>query len=155
MTIDVALSMFWRLMLYHTYYFFMKAFSIQLFFFFATALVVSSCTKGENVPVKPLVRTIKFNLYTEQDFSAENGNITFSLLIRDGAKILLDSVVATMKVKDVPKLANKLTYEKSILYSNKELAVGFKYAIENVGYSWYIDVFKAGETSKELNFSFK
>jgi hypothetical protein len=60
-----------------------------------------------------------------------------------------------MKVKDVPGLANKLVFEKTIFYNNTDLTVGFKYTIEDVGYSWHLDLFKAGQLNKELNFSFQ
>jgi hypothetical protein len=132
----------------------MKIAILRLILALIAAIIISSCNK-ENVPVKPLARTVKFNLYTEKDFSTDTHNISFSLLIRDGSKILLDSVVASMKVKDVPKLANKLVFEKTIFYNNTDLVVGFKYNIEDVGYSWHLDLFKAGQLNKELNFSFQ
>jgi hypothetical protein len=132
----------------------MKIAILRLILALLAAIIISSCNK-ESMPVKPLARTIKYNLYTEKDFSTDNHNISFSLLIRDGSKILLDSVVATMKVKDVPNLANKLVFEKTILYNNTDLTVGFRYTIEDVGYSWHLDTFKAGETNKVFNFSFQ
>lgn len=132
----------------------MKILLLRLILAATAAILVSSCTK-ETVPVKIVTRTINFNLYTEKDFSNENGNITFAILIRNGSKTLLDSTVAAMKIKDVPKLANKLTFAKTLTTTNAELRVGFKYTIENVGYSWHYDTFAANELHKEMNFSFK
>jgi hypothetical protein len=132
----------------------MKIAILRLILAVIAAIIISSCNK-ESLPVQPLARTVKFNLYTEKDFSTDIHNITFSLQIKDGSKILLDSAVVTMKVKDIPRLANKVVFEKTVLYNNTDLVVGFKYAIEDVGYSWHLDTFKAGEVNKELNFSFQ
>ncbi|MES2375991.1 MAG: hypothetical protein V4553_05415 [Bacteroidota bacterium] len=121
-------------------------------------LLITSCTKKVEViptPTPPSARTIKFNLYTEQDFSTDNHNITFSVFIRNGTKTLLDSPITTMKVKDIPKLANKLMFEKKIVNDDSELTAGFTYYIENVGYSWYLDTLSAGGKTKLINYSFR
>jgi hypothetical protein len=134
----------------------MKPFLVLPITVFAFLLLLTSCLKKvEVVPTLPLTRTVKFNLYTDQDFSTDNHNITFSVFVRNSTKTLLDSAITTMKVKDIPKLANKLTFEKTIVNDNSELTVGFKYYIENVGYSWYLDTLAAGGRTKLLNYSFK
>ncbi|MES2806995.1 MAG: hypothetical protein V4619_00110 [Bacteroidota bacterium] len=133
----------------------MKILFLRLILAVTAAIMISSCQK-ETQPVKLVNRTINFNLYTEKDFSAENGNIVFNLMIRDGATTLLDSAIATMKIKDIPNKANKLVFAKKLtIGSNVDLRVGFKYTIENVGYSWYFDNFEAGSLHKEVIFSFK
>lgn len=118
--------------------------------------LITSCTKQAGVtPTLPLTRTVRFNLYTEQDFSTDNHNITFSLFIKNHTTTLFDSTITTMKVKDIPKLANKLVFEKKIFYDNSELAAGFTYYIENVGYSWHLDTIAAGQNFKLIDYSFR
>ncbi|MBC7399659.1 MAG: hypothetical protein H7289_06915 [Mucilaginibacter sp.] len=123
---------------------------------FALFLFLTSCIKKvEVVPTLPLTRTVRFNLYTEQDFSTDNHNITFSLFIKNHTKTLFDSTITTMKVKDIPKLANKLMFEKKIINDDSELAAGFTYTIENVGMSWHLDTIAAGQKSKLIDYSFR
>jgi hypothetical protein len=135
----------------------MKPFLVLSVTIFALFLLITSCTKQVDVkPTIPLTRTIKFNLYTEQDFSTDNHNITFSLFIRNHTKNLLDSAVVTMKVKDIPKFANKLMFEKKIVVDDdSELLAGFTYYIENVGYSWHLDTLAAGQQFKQIDYSFR
>jgi hypothetical protein len=60
-----------------------------------------------------------------------------------------------MQIKDIPNFANKLVVDKSILSDeNTSLKVGFKYAIANVGYSWYYDSCAASQASKIVDFDF-
>jgi hypothetical protein len=134
----------------------MKPFLVLPVTVFAFLLLITSCTKKvEVIPILPLTRTVKFNLYTEQDFSTDDHNITFSVFIRNNTKTLLDSAITTMKVKDIPKLANKLTFEKKVVNDNSVLTVGFKYTIENVGMSWYLDTLSAAGKTKLINYSFR
>ncbi|MES1222605.1 MAG: hypothetical protein ABUT20_44330 [Bacteroidota bacterium] len=121
-------------------------------------LVFSSCTKdgyGYSSNPKP-ARTIQFNLYTEKDFSNDNHNIIFSLFIKTHTKTLFDSTLSVMKIKDIPLLANKLTFEKKVPNDDgTDLAVGFHYTIENVGSAGYTDTCKAGNALKKVDFSFQ
>jgi hypothetical protein len=131
----------------------MKVYPALLILAFAT-LFITSCTKGDTPTIPE--RTIKFILYTEEDFSTDNHNITFSLFIRTHSKTLFDSSLSTIKVKDIPNFANRLIFEKTVPDDDgSELAVGVDYTIENVGSSWYLDTCKAGQTFKEVNYSFK
>jgi len=75
--------------------------------------------------------------------------------VYDGSKLLLDSAVATMKIKDIPPPANKLVYPKSFIYADTELTIYSKYVIENVGYSLHYDILNPNEPHKEFNFSYK
>lgn len=99
-------------------------------------------------------RTIRFQLYTNQDFSANNAVINFSLFIRNANKTLLDSSLASMQIKDIPDGAHKIVIEKTV-NDNSDLAAGFRYEIQNVGYSWYIDTSKGGSASKVIDFAFQ
>lgn len=134
----------------------MKPFLIVPVTIFALFLLITSCTKKvEVVPVATLTRTVRFNLYTEQDFSTDNHNITFSLFIRNHTKTLLDSTIVTMKVKDIPKIGNKLVFEKKIVDDDSDLLAGFTYYIENVGYSWHLDTIAKGQNFKQIDYSFR
>ena len=133
----------------------MQKILINMVAVFTLLVVVTACTKQfGTTPTLPLTRTIKFNLYTEQDFSTDNHNITFSLFIKNHTKTLFDSTITTMKVKDIPKLANKLVFVKKIA-DNSELSAGFTYYIENVGYSWHLDTISAGNNYKLIDYSFR
>jgi hypothetical protein len=60
-----------------------------------------------------------------------------------------------MKVKDIPKIGNKLVFEKKILNDDSELLAGFTYYIENVGMSWHLDTLAAGQKSKVIDYPFR
>lgn len=119
-------------------------------------LTATSCKKDTS-PVNHFPpRTIKFILYTKEDFSKDNHNITFSLFIRTHTKALFDSALSTIKIKDIPDSIHQLVIEKKVPNDDgSDLAVGFNYAIENVGYSWYTDTCSALETVKVVDFSFR
>src|SRR5258705_2538636 len=125
-----------------------------------STLIGTSCKKQEtaNLPKSPAVqRTIQFILYTDKDFSNDQHNISFNLFIQTlKNEILWDSTLAPMKVKDIPGEANKIVIQKSLLdKDNSLLKVGFRYAIENVGNSWYFDSSSAGQTFTIVDFNFQ
>lgn len=132
----------------------------------ATALVLImalaiSCKKESPVyndaPTAAPSRKVLFWLYTDQDFSNDDHNISFALFIKDStSKVLWDTTLPVMKVKDIPALSHKLVIEKSIPGNNNSLLnLGFTYGIENVGYSWYLDTCQSGTTLKTVNFNFR
>jgi hypothetical protein len=112
-----------------------------------------SCTYNDAVQPIP-TRKIKFELFTEQDFSAEINTITFEASISAGKNILWDSTFAPMAIKDIPKIDRLISFEK-IVKDGSNLKVGFKYSIEGVGTSWYYEQMLSAEASKTLSFSFK
>jgi hypothetical protein len=128
-----------------------------IFLFLFTSMVACvSCSKDPVPPVPKPARTLRFILYTDKDFSTNNNNISFSLFIRTHSTTLFDSALATMKIKDIPRLANKIVIEKQVPNDNgSDLAAGFNYTIENVGQSWYTDTIAAGVASKEIVFAFQ
>jgi hypothetical protein len=134
----------------------MKIYLILVIAAFTIILAGTSCTK-ETAPIIPNSgRTIKFILYTGKDFSNDNHNITFSLFIRNHTAVLFDSTLPSMKIKDIPDSSNKLIFEKKVPNDDgSDLAAGFRYTIENVGMSWYLDTCKAGNTFKVVDFSFQ
>lgn len=101
-------------------------------------------------------RKVHYLLYTDKAFSQSDAMITFTLLIRDAQhRILWDSVLAPMRIKDIPTRINKLEVVKSVPdHNSSRLQVGFLYSIENVGYSWYLDQFKEGEAEKVIEYNF-
>jgi hypothetical protein len=137
----------------------MKCISV-LSILFLSLLMGASCKKqtpGQG-PNKPgVLRKVQFVLYTEKDFSREENLITFTAFIKNATnKTLWDSVLPSVKIKDIPKLANKITIEKTVPGNDKgRLRVGFLYTIENVGMSWHNESFDAGEVFKIVEFKFQ
>jgi hypothetical protein len=135
----------------------MKIFSISI----AALLIltVESCKKtypsndGEN-PGNG--RKIRFQLYTDKDFSTETAVIKFSVFIRNAHTTLFDSSLASMQIKDIPDAAHKIVIEKEVPGSdNSDLSAGFHYEIQNVGHSGFIDTSKAGNPLKVIDYSFQ
>jgi hypothetical protein len=138
----------------------LKLFSAISILCVSAILAATSCQKQpvDPAPVNPGVdRKIQFELYTDQNFSADNKNIIFTLSIRNLPNLILwDTTLAPMKISEIPDLAHKIVVEKTIPGSNtSQLKVGFYYEIENVGDSWYIDSLKTGEALKVVNFNFR
>jgi hypothetical protein len=118
----------------------------------------ASCQKDTAVPVVKVERTIRFVLYTDKDFSNENGNITFSTFIREdkSSRHIFDSTFSVMKVKDIPSQNNKIVFEKKIFVdAQQKLSAGFIYYLENVGISWHIEAAEPGELFKEIKYPFQ
>jgi len=101
-------------------------------------------------------RKIRFVLYTDQDFSNDNNNITFTLFIHNSKnEVLWDSVFAPIKINEIPGQANKVVVEKTVPNDDHSLLkAGFLYSIENVGNSWYYDSSSVGQPLKIVEFNF-
>jgi hypothetical protein len=106
--------------------------------------------------VNNTTRKVQFVLYTDKDFSSNNQLITFKLSIEKSPNIVLwDSLLPSMKIKDIPGPANKWVIEKIVPGNDPSLLkTGFYYSIENVGSSWFIDSFSVGESFKIVDFNF-
>ena len=105
-----------------------------------------------------LPRQIQFQLYTDKNFANDNNNILFTLFIQNTRtnRVLWDSLLPVMKIKDIPDLAHKMVMEKTVPEDNGALLkVGFLYSIENVGNSWYFDSSKTDQPLKIVAFNFK
>jgi hypothetical protein len=122
-------------------------------------VMLGSCKKdySSGATTYPAIeRKIRFQLYTNQDFSGNNSVINFSLFIRNANKTIFDSSLATMQIKDIPDALHKLVIEKTVPGNdNSDLAAGFNYEIQNVGNSWFIDTSKAGNTLKIIDYAFQ
>jgi hypothetical protein len=122
---------------------------------------LTSCKKqvieSAPAPGNEGVRKVQFSLFTDKDFTNDTQMITFSLTIHNVSNTLQwDSVLAPMQLKDIPKLANKLVIVKPVPNNDQSLLhIGFYYAIQNVGNSWYLDSLNAGEKFKEVAFNFQ
>src|SRR5882724_4157734 len=130
----------------------MKIYLNPKILFLAVLILGTSCTKsGSSSPAS--TRTVKYVLYTNNDFSGNNDNIVFSLFMRNHTGILFDSALASMKIMEIPHSTNKIIIEKTVPDNDtSELSVGFLYSIEGVGNSWHLDTCKAGETLKVIEF---
>ena len=136
----------------------MKVLLTILMLSLSVILIGTSCKKQTDVPGNMgVLRKVQFSLYTDKDFSGNNGIITFKLSIQNSSsQVLWDSVLAPMQIKDIPGLAHKLVVEKQVPGNdNSLLKAGFFYTIENVGNSWHLDAFNAGETFKIVDFNFQ
>jgi hypothetical protein len=130
---------------------------ISHFIIFLILLFIAvSCKKDQPDTKTNSPRKVRYELYTNEDFSNDQKNILFSIFIRNGQKTIFDSPLAIMKIKDIPDSNHRIIIEKVAPDNgNSTLVVGFNYQIENVGFSWYLDTFPAADTFKVLRYSFR
>jgi hypothetical protein len=137
----------------------MKLLSKDSLFLISAMLMATGCTKPKyDMPPKSITeRKIRFQLYTDQDFSNNNGNINFTLFIEKPINMgLWDTMLPPMKLKDIPGNTNKLVIEKTIPGNqNGLLRVGIRYTLDGVGNSDYLDSSYAGDTLKIVDYNFK
>ena len=143
----------------------MKYLSIMSILCVSTILIGTSCKKqitGSAITDSALdnsknLRKVRFVLYTDKDFSSDNDSIFFKLSIRKARnQVLWDSMLAPMKIKDIPDLAHRLIVNKLVPGNDPSLLkVGFYYLIKNVGNSWHVEPFNVGETFKVVDFNFQ
>ena len=126
-----------------------------------TILAAVSCRKQTGIPkisdpVPVTARQVNFSLYTTKDFSNDNGTIQFTATIRNATQVLWDSILPPMKIKDIPSVINKINISKAVPGNDhSQLSVGFIYYIQNVGQSWYLQTFDAGEAVKVVDYNFQ
>lgn len=138
----------------------MKCYPLCLLFCLVSFLGFLSCKKDVKTPAPPpqsTARTVRYILYTTEDFSTDNKMITFELVMRNGQKTLFDSTLAPMKVSAIPFKTNAIVVEKSVPAGNEnaDLVAGFLYSIQGVGNSWFLDSVKVGNPLKIMEYSFK
>ena len=101
-------------------------------------------------------RKVRYELYAGANLAGDTKNIHFSVFIRNGQNTIFDSALAVMKVEDIPDFAHRIIIEKLVPGNDPAtLTVGFNYAIDNVGNSWFVDAFNSGESLKILSYPFK
>jgi len=123
-------------------------------------MIGTSCKKytSDHPGIDPRVpRLVQFLLFTRSDLSNDNTGVTFTLSIKKPTgQVLWDSVLAPMKIKDIPDLDNPLFIEKYVPGNDPSLLkIGFFYTIENVGNSSFTVPFEPGETLKKAGFNFQ
>ena len=120
----------------------------------ASIITIVSCKKSTAPPAR---RTIQYILYTKKDFSGVSDTIRFQLLMAAGNQTLFDSAIAPMTVSAIPDSLHALVFRKNVPagYEQTKLRVGFLYAIDNVGNSWYLDSSIAGQTQKTVEYNFQ
>ena len=139
----------------------MKYLSIISILCVSTILIGTSCKKQITNSVlnsnSKTLRKVRFVLYTDKDFSSDNDSIFFKLSIQKARnQVLWDSMLAPMKVKDIPNLAHKLIVNRLVPGNDPSLLkVGFYYSIKEVGNSWHVEAFNPGETLKVVDFNFQ
>jgi hypothetical protein len=125
--------------------------------FAAVALIpaIPACKKTAHPPAAP--RNVQYILYTSTNFTGNNGQITFELIMKNGRTVLFDSLFTPMNISDIPDKAHAIVVNKLVPAGNEgaDLQVGFLYAIQNVGNSWFLDTCKAGDVLKKVEYDFQ
>jgi hypothetical protein len=122
-------------------------------------MIGTSCKKYTSayIPHNAIPRLVQFVLFTNSDLSNDNTLVTFTLAIKKPTgEVLWDSVLAPIKLKDIPSLDHPVFVEKFVPGNDPSLLkVGFFYIIENVGNSSFTVPFEVGETLKKVGFNFE
>src|SRR5579863_751811 len=119
-------------------------------------ILVVACKKDQpGIKTNPQ-RKVQYELFNNEDFSDNQKNILFSIFMRNGQTTIMDSPLATMKIKDIPDSNHRIVIEKLVPDNDTAtLVVGFNYQIENVGNSWFQDTFSSGNAFKLLRYPFR
>ena len=123
-------------------------------------MIGASCKKytSDYIPIDPTVtRLVQFILFTNSELSNDNSTVTFTLAIKKpNGDVLWDSVMAPIKLKDIPSLNHPVFVEKNVPGNDPSLLkVGFFYTIDNVGNSSFTVPFEPGETLKKVGLDFQ
>jgi hypothetical protein len=123
----------------------------------ALSLVVISCKKHTQTPGP---RTIRYILYTKQDFSDDDDTIRFRVHIHSTGttgRNLLDSFIAPMRISQIPDSLHAIVIDKTVPagFEQQKLVIGWVYDIDNVGESWYLDSLVPGENHKTVKYDFR
>jgi len=126
-------------------------------FAIAFSLVLFSCKKHTQTPSP---RTIRYILYTKQDFSDDDDTIRFRVHMHSTGitgRNLLDSFIAPMRISQIPDSMHAIVIDKNVPagYENQKLVVGWVYDIDNVGESWFLDSLVPGENHKTVVYDFR
>lgn len=114
-----------------------------------------SCKKEPTVPLSSQTK-FKFLLYTNEIFPEPHQRISFNMYIRNNSNVMVDSLLVTMPLGDIPNAANKLVFQRTVEGNYQGVfTVGFKYSTENVGNSWHLEACQAGTAEKTVDFNFR
>ena len=137
----------------------MKRFILALSLLTATSLILS-CKKEKPQPVvSSSNKTVKFVLYTNEDFSTDEDTIRFALTIRNNAgtinaRSIFDTTLMLMKIKDIPGPANKLIISKTVPDDGSILEAGFIY-YTRFGVGSKFDTVSTSERMKVFEYPFQ
>ncbi len=126
----------------------------------AAACIMVSCKKQKNQPpVVAPTKTIRFILFTNEDFSTDDDTVSFALTIRNNAgtinsRTIFDSTLATMRFKDIPGPANKIIIEKKVPDNGSILEAGFIYT-DKFGIGSHFDTVSTNEKLKIFEYPFR
>jgi len=119
-----------------------------------------SCKKEKSQPViTTSTKTIKFILYTNEDFSTDEDTIRFLLTIRNNvgtinSRSIFDTTLMLMKIKDIPGPSNKLAFSKTIPDDGTLLEAGFIYSTK-FGVGSKFDTIGTSEKLKVFEYPFQ
>jgi hypothetical protein len=122
---------------------------------------LASCNKYQviphvNSPDTNVMRKVRFELFTNENFAGNKENIQFTIHMGKAPRPLFDSTLATMKIEDIPDSLHRIIIEKMVPGNDTStIEVGFLYAIENVGNSWYLEPLYGTESFKVVQYSFR
>lgn len=138
----------------------MKHFSLTLCTI--ALMVLGACRKSHPDPDPvPLTRTVEYHLYTKENFSTDNHEITFRVYLRSNSRPggirIMDSAIQTMLIKDVPDQAHQLIFHKTVPagFERDTLTAGFIYDIKDVGESWFLDTIGPKTALKIIDYNFR
>jgi hypothetical protein len=123
-------------------------------------IIFASCKKQQSPPgggTQALQqRKVIYELYSKEDLSNNAEIIHFTLHMETLSQSIFDSLLAPMKLSDIPDSAHSIVIEKSVPGNDTStLKVGFLYTIDNVGTSWHYEAFPGSDTLKIVNYAFQ
>ena len=119
----------------------------------------ASCRREYPIPNPslPSTRSIKYILYTTEDFSDDQHMINFSLRISAKGRYIFDSALAPMRISEIPDKIHAIVVDKIVPpgFERDTLVVGFDYKVPDVGESWFIDTCSPTTSLKRVEFAFR
>jgi len=122
---------------------------------------LASCNKSQTIlpvngPGANVTRKVRFELFTRENFAGNKENIQFTIHMGRAPGPLFDSTLATMKIEEIPDSMHRIIIEKTVPGNDTAtIEVGFLYAIENVGNSWYLEPLYGTESFKVVRYAFR
>jgi hypothetical protein len=124
------------------------------------ACIIASCKKDNHQkPAGPATKTVRFVLYTNEDFSTDDDTVSFAATIRNNSgtinsHTIFDTTLATRRFKDIPGPSNKLIFEKKVPDDESVLTVGFIYT-DRFGVGSHFDTVSTNEKLKVFEYPFR
>ncbi len=136
----------------------MKRFPGALLVLAVVSLIIS-CKKAKPQPIPASAKTIKFVLYTNEDFSDDEDTIRFALTIRNNvgtinSRSIFDTALALMRIKDIPGPGNKIVISKTVPDDGTLLEAGFIYSTK-FGVGSKFDTVSTSEKLKVFEYPFQ